>query len=104
MQFHKFVISKQLCRRNFEGTRTTALAKALAGIKANSARWANETGNKVEWQKGYGAFSVSASNVPAVVRYIQNQEANHRKISFADEFRPLLKKHGVEYDPRFVRG
>ncbi len=58
----------------------------------------------IEWQQGYGAFSVSASNVPAVVRYIQNQDAQHSKMSFADEFRALLKKHGVEYDPRFVLG
>jgi putative transposase len=41
-----------------------ALAKAVAAIKANSARWANEGANKIEWQEGYGAFSVSASNVP----------------------------------------
>jgi len=47
---------------------------------------------------------VSASNVPTVVRYIQNQEAHHKKMSFADEFRVLLKKHDVEYDPRFVLG
>jgi len=81
-----------------------ALAKAVAAIKANSARWANEGTNRIEWQHGYGAFSVSASNIPTVVRYIQNQDAHHRKMSFADEFRELLKKHGVEYDPRFVLG
>jgi putative transposase len=81
-----------------------ALAKAVATIKANSARWANEGANRIEWQQGYGAFSVSASNIPEVVRYIQNQDAHHRKMSFADEFRALLKKHGVEYDPRFVLG
>ena len=81
-----------------------ALAKAVAAIKANSARWANEGANKIEWQEGYGAFSVSVSNVPTVVRYIQSQEARHRKMSFADEFRALLKKHRVEYDPRFVLG
>ena len=81
-----------------------ALAKTVAAIKANSARWANQSANKVEWQEGYGAFSVSASNIPAVVRYIQNQDAHHRRMSFADEFRALLKKHGVEYDPRFVLG
>ena len=81
-----------------------ALAKAIATIKANSARWANEGANKIQWQEGYGAFSVSASNVPTVVRYIQNQEAHHKKMSFADEFRVLLKKHDVEYDPRFVLG
>src|SRR5216683_3059142 len=81
-----------------------ALAKAVATIKSNSSRWANEEGHKLAWQQGYGAFSVSASIVPAVVRYIQNQEAHHRKMSFDEEFVALLRKHGVEYDPKFVYG
>jgi hypothetical protein len=53
-------------------------------------------------QKGYGAFSVSSSNVSAVIRYIDQQEAHHKKKSFDDEFIALLKKHGVEFDPRYV--
>lgn len=53
---------------------------------------------------GLGAFSVSASSVDAVVRYIQNQPAYHRKVSFEDEFRALPRKHGVDYDPKFVFG
>ena len=81
-----------------------ALAKAVATIKSNSSRWANEEGHKLVWQQGYGAFSVSASIVPAVVRYIQNQEAHHRKMSFDEEFVVLLKKHGMEFDPKFVFG
>jgi REP element-mobilizing transposase RayT len=81
-----------------------ALAKAVATIKSNSSRWANEEGHKLAWQQGYGAFSVSASIVPAVVRYIQNQEEHHRKMSFDEEFVALLRKHGVEYDPKFVYG
>jgi putative transposase len=53
-------------------------------------------------QKGYGAFSVSSSNVPTVIRYIDQQETHHRKKSFEDEFVALLKKHGVDFDPRYV--
>jgi len=83
---------------------TLALAKAVATIKANSSRWAGEQGHRFSWQQGYGAFSVSASVVPTVVRYIRNQEAHHRKMSFEAEFVALLKKHGVEFDPRFVFG
>jgi putative transposase len=60
--------------------------------------------SKLMWQQGYAAFSVSASLVPAVVRYIQNQEAHQRKMSFDEEFLALLKKHGVEFDPKFVFG
>jgi len=81
-----------------------ALAKAVMGIKANSSRWAREEGQSLEWQRGYGAFSVSASLIPTVLRYIRNQEAHHRKMSFEQEFLALLKKHGVEYDPKFVFG
>jgi REP element-mobilizing transposase RayT len=80
------------------------LAKAVATIKSNSSRWANEEGHKLAWQQGYAAFSVSASIVPVVIRYIQNQEAHHRKMSFDDEFLVLLRKHGVEFDPKFVLG
>jgi hypothetical protein len=55
-------------------------------------------------QEGYGAFSVSSSNLTAVMRYIQNQETHHRKIGFAEEFRAILKRHGVEYEPKYVFG
>src|SRR5579864_5553785 len=83
---------------------TLDLAKAVLTIKSNSSRWANEEGHTLAWQQGYAAFSVSASIVPDVVRYIQNQEAHHRKMSFDEEFVALLKKHGVEFDPKFVFG
>jgi putative transposase len=81
-----------------------ALAKAVATIKSNSSRWAKEHGHNLAWQQGYAAFSVSASVVPAVVRYIQNQEAHHKKMGFDEEFLLLLRKHGVEFDPKFVLG
>lgn len=80
------------------------VAKAVGTIKANSSRWAHEQGRKFVWQEGYAAFSVSASIAPTVVRYIQNQEAHHRKMSFDAEFLALLKKHGLTYDPNFVFG
>ncbi len=81
-----------------------SVAKTVLAIKSNSSRWANEQGHKFAWQQGYGAFSVSFSRVPEVVRYIQNQESHHRKMSFDEEFVTLLKKHGVEFDPKFVLG
>jgi len=49
------------------------------------------------WQEGYGAFSVSSSNLDAV---IQNQRQHHRKLGFEEELRAILQKHGVAYDPR----
>ena len=80
------------------------LAKGVALLKANSSKWMGEQGKDLSWQEGYGAFSVSSSNLDQVTRYIQNQEAHHRKTSFEDEFRALLRRHGVEYDPKYVFG
>ena len=81
-----------------------SVSKAVLAIKSNSSRWANDQGTKFAWQQGYAAFSVSSSNVPAVVKYIRNQESHHRKMSFDEEFVALLEKHGVEFDPKFVFG
>ena len=54
------------------------------------------------WQAGYGVFSVSVSNVPAVREYVATQEEHHRKVSFHDEYEALLRKHGAEYDPNHL--
>jgi putative transposase len=83
---------------------TLALSKAIGTIKANSSTWMNDHGIIFSWQEGYGAFSVSASNVDKVVHYIQDQEKHHRKITFEDEFVNLLRKHGIEFDPKYVLG
>jgi hypothetical protein len=56
-------------------------------------------GKHFAWQRGYGAFSVCKSTLDQVARYIRNQEAHHRKMSFEEEFIALLEKHGVSYDP-----
>jgi putative transposase len=81
-----------------------SLAKAVLAIKSNSSRWASKQGNKFAWQEGYAAFSVSSSNVPVVIQYIRNQEAHHRRMDFGAELLALLRKHGIEFDPRFVFG
>ncbi len=81
-----------------------ALAKAVLTLKSNSSGWMREIGCKSGWQEGYGAFSVSASNVSAVDRYIRNQESHHRNMSFEHEFLALLKKHGLAFDPKYVFG
>ena len=83
---------------------TLPVAKAVLTIKSNSSRWANEQGLTFAWQQGYAVFSVSSSNVPAVVQYIRNQHAHHKKRGFQEEFVTLLKKHGITFDPKFVFG
>jgi putative transposase len=84
---------------------TEALAHAMDTFKSNTSKWLNEhSGARFAWQEGYGAFSVSASQISVVKRYIERQEQHHAKQSFEDEFLELLKKYGVEYDPRYVLG
>jgi len=75
-------------------------------VKANSSKWMHETIRKgtFAWQTGYGAFSVSHSSVDSVTKYIAEQAEHHKRRSFQAEFLALLKKHGVEYDERYIWG
>jgi len=82
-----------------------ALADAVRVVKTNSSRWVHQSRalrRRFQWQAGYGAFSVSQSNVPEVVRYIRNQEQHHRRESFREELLAFLKRHGIEYDERYI--
>jgi putative transposase len=83
---------------------TLTLSKAVSAVKANSSRWMKEHKPDFTWQEGYGAFSVSASNLDPVVKYIHNQDGYHKKIAFEQEFLALLRKHGVDFDPKYVLG
>ncbi len=80
------------------------VAKAVQTFKANSSRWIGEHGIDFAWQQGYGAFSVSASNLGAVKHYVEHQPEHHAKRSFEDEFIALLRKSGVAFDPSEVFG
>lgn len=64
----------------------------------------SENGPGFSWQQGFGAFSVSPSQVPAVKLYIRGQAQHHKKRTFEEEFLLLLKKSGVDYDPQYVFG
>ena len=81
-----------------------ALSEVIRDLKANSSRWMSENGPEFSWQQGFGAFSVSPSQVGSVKRYIRNQAEHHKTRSFEEEFLLLLKKCGVEYDPQYVFG
>jgi putative transposase len=80
------------------------LAQAMRDLKGNSSRMLSEMGQRFSWQEGYGAFSVSHSQRQVVADYIANQEPHHHKWTFEQEFVALLRKAGIEYDPRFVFG
>ncbi len=81
-----------------------SLADLMEKLKANSSKWANERSPRraFSWQTGYTAFSVSQSKLSEVKAYIAHQEEHHRKLTYQEEVVALLKKHGVEFDPRFA--
>lgn len=89
----------------FELARTVALSKAVESVKAPSSKWIKTQGPEFAafaWQAGYGAFAVSESNVLAVRDYIADQREHHRRLSFQDEYRAFLERHGVSFDERYV--
>jgi putative transposase len=84
-----------------------APAKIAQFIKGGSSAWIHETFPGMAdfgWQDGYGAFTVSKSNVPSVIEYIQGQREHHRTKSFQEEYLVLLKRHEIECDERYVWG
>jgi putative transposase len=84
---------------------TIAVAKAVQLLKGGSSKWINEhPGPEFHWQEGYGAFTVSISQVDATVQYIQAQPEHHKNRSFEEEFTAFLKKHNIDYDPKYVWG
>ncbi len=87
----------------FQLARTKSLSEVVEEVKKSSSKWMKTKGAEhFSWQNGYGAFSVSESNMKDVVRYIQNQEAHHRTIDFQDELRTLLDEFGIAYDEKYL--
>ena len=85
--------------------RTCSPAGLVQEIKTGSSKWLKTCGPRYSgfhWQSGYGIFSVSSSHRPAVESYLDRQAEHHRKVTFQDEYRALLRKHGIEYDERYV--
>ena len=83
---------------------THCLADVMRELKAVSSRWVHETiGLRAfAWQEGYGAFTVSAGRRDDVRVYIENQDEHHRTRTFREEYLDLLKRSGMEFDPRYV--
>jgi putative transposase len=77
-----------------------ALSDAVRTLKANSSRWVRETDGLFAWQEGYGAFSVSPSQLERVKRYIANQAAHHRTHSFEQEFVSMLQAAVIPVEAR----
>lgn len=83
---------------------THRLADVLKELKGSSSKWVHQELHKplFAWQEGYGAFTVSPSQLAIVKRYIANQEAHHRQQTFQAEYLEFLQQSGVEYDDRYL--
>lgn len=84
---------------------TVSIAKALQLLKGGSSKWVHDTFPEYQlfgWQAKYGAFTVSASQMSRIVHYVKGPEEHHRRMTFKEEFVALLKKHGVDYDERYL--
>ncbi len=81
------------------------LKKIVEEAKKSSSKWIKTLGTELadfSWQNGYGAFSVSESNVSDVKKYIERQAEHHRRMTFQDELRKLLARHGIVVDERHL--
>jgi putative transposase len=82
-----------------------ALSDVLRSMKANSSGWIHKEFPLLKsfaWQAGYGAFTVSVSEVPKVRGYVANQEQHHKRLTFEEELVALLRAHGIEFDERYL--
>ncbi len=86
-------------------SRTCRLADIVEEVKTSSSKWMKTKGHEFRdfhWQSGYGAFSIGQSQAQQVKNYIAHQREHHRRRTFQDEFRALLRKYEIAYDERYV--
>ncbi|MGA8659640.1 MAG: IS200/IS605 family transposase [Chthoniobacterales bacterium] len=82
-----------------------ALSELVRDVKAGSSGFINDRrwiAGRFSWQEGFGAFSYSHSQLGAVIRYIQDQQKQHRHKTFSEEYGALLKRFNVQHDQRYI--
>ena len=85
--------------------KTISLADFVRSIKIESNKWIKTLDISYipfAWQDGYGAFSVSASQVEKTAQYIRKQAEHHTKHSFTEEYKMFLDAYGIQYDKRYA--
>lgn len=86
-------------------SKKVALMKLVEEIKSHSSKWIKTKGEDLRsfyWQEGYGAFSVSPSQLEVLKNYIENQEQHHKQKNFQEEYRSILKKYEMDYHEKYV--
>jgi putative transposase len=83
---------------------TRSMSEVIRDVKACSSKWMGEVGHvdKFEWQKGYGAFTVSFDRVDTIRKYIQNQKEHHKTMTFQEEYIDFLERHGIEFKLEYL--
>ncbi|MCG8339507.1 MAG: IS200/IS605 family transposase [Proteobacteria bacterium] len=84
---------------------THSVSQLIMKVKGDSSKRINEQRKlpiRFSWQDGFGAFSVSESQVEAVKRYINQQENHHKQLSFKEELIEILKRNRIEFDERYL--
>jgi putative transposase len=84
-----------------------SLSKMVQLLKGGSSKWIHDTFPQIPsfaWQDGYGAFTVSKSQLPEIMQYIEGQGEHHRTKTFQEEYLAFLKRHAIEYDERYIWG
>jgi putative transposase len=82
-----------------------SLSDVMQSVKGKSSKWVNESTyikSRFEWQDGFGAFTYSQGQVDQVYRYIKNQEAHHKKVTFLEEYRKILDSCFVDYEEKYL--
>ncbi|WAC12827.1 IS200/IS605 family transposase [Dyadobacter pollutisoli] len=84
---------------------TQAVAELMRLVKGDSSEFINKnkfTPVKFHWQSGYGAFSISMSDIDRHVKYILNQDQHHQNIQFRGEFMKMLKERDIDFDEKYI--
>ena len=84
---------------------TQSISNFIRDLKSSASTWVNSSklaNQDFRWQKGYGAFTVSYSQIEDVRRYIENQETHHRKMTFKEEYVLMLKRQNIQFEDRFL--
>lgn len=85
--------------------RTVSQAQLIEEIKKTSSKWIKTVDTRYRafaWQRGYGAFSVNPNQIESLLKYVNSQQEHHRTRTFQEEYRELLRKHGIDFDERYV--
>jgi len=85
--------------------KTVTISDVARVLKSVSSKWIHETfptHSRFAWQEGYGAFSIGVSGIEQTKAYIADQDSHHEATTFEEEYVAFLKRHGLDYDDRYV--